>query len=395
MSVFSTNFPINRHYGNPQNSETHPLDNLWYTFKTLYKIVINHSRDSFMLVKPVYKDNLIVDFTVADANQILLVSMNATRNQIIGVGILDLFPVASQSDFFPRFVQSFETKEPYTYEYELFENEMQPYGAYRVEVYPLDGALAIINVNLTKIVMAEKQIVELHFERERVKLLQEFIREAGHDIKTPLSVIGTSMYLVERERDFDKMTDRIEVIKGQIAHINAIVDDLVRLTKWKDDVTYSNMKMTYMNEFVSNIVNDLRVIAANKNQTLTLNLSDNCTSMIDPEKMYRAITNVIRNAIAYTPEGGAIQVSVRQEGDCVKIDVSDNGMGIPEDKLSAIFDRFYRVNANVVAVDGNSGLGLTIAREIIESHAGKISVASKMGIGSTFTISLSTFADNM
>lgn len=347
------------------------------------------------MIKPIYDSNKIVNFCIVDVNHELLLAINKTREQVIGLNILEIFPIASKIDFFPKFVESFETRTNYFHEYEIPEREDRPYGAYRVEVYPLDGSLAIININLTKQKVADQQIIELHFERERVKLLQGYIRDSGHDIRTPLTVIGTSIYLAEKEETLDKAKERLATVKSQVKHIIAIVEELVRLTHWKNDPTYSNMKVMHINPLVAKIAADMQIIAASKNQIVSMRLSGDFTALIDEEKMYRAITNIIKNAITYTNEGGLITVATEQDGDHVKVVISDTGIGIEESKLDLIFAKDYRVDYNRIGEDGNSGLGLTIAREIIESHAGNITVQSKVGVGSSFIIMLPCFADIM
>ena len=110
---------------------------------------------------------------------------------------------------------------------------------------------------------------------------------------------------------------------------------------------------------------------------------------IDAEQVHRVLTNLIGNALKFTPEGGAVVVAARRDGDCVKLSVSDTGAGIPADKIGRLFSKFYQVEeTREAARSRGTGLGLTICKGIVEGHGGKIWVESELGRGSTFHFTL-------
>ena len=108
----------------------------------------------------------------------------------------------------------------------------------------------------------------------------------------------------------------------------------------------------------------------------------------DVERLEQVLVNVVSNSIKYTPEGGVIEIEARREGEQVIIQVKDNGIGIPDEDLDRIFDRFYRVDKARSREMGGTGLGLAIAREIMQAHKGEISLSSTLGKGTTVTLTL-------
>jgi signal transduction histidine kinase len=108
----------------------------------------------------------------------------------------------------------------------------------------------------------------------------------------------------------------------------------------------------------------------------------------DADRLLQVFTNLIDNAIKFTPEGGAVEVTLRQDGADAIVSVADSGRGIPPDDLPRIFDRFYRVERSRSREAGGSGLGLAIAKHIVDAHGGRITVMSRPGAGTTFSVAL-------
>jgi two-component system phosphate regulon sensor histidine kinase PhoR len=112
------------------------------------------------------------------------------------------------------------------------------------------------------------------------------------------------------------------------------------------------------------------------------------TVMADRDRLLQVLTNLLDNAIKFTPEGGVVEVAVRGRRGGVDVEVSDSGRGIPDEALPRIFDRFYRVERSRSREEGGTGLGLAIAKHIIDAHGGQISAGSRVGRGSVFTVHL-------
>jgi signal transduction histidine kinase len=109
---------------------------------------------------------------------------------------------------------------------------------------------------------------------------------------------------------------------------------------------------------------------------------------VDPERIGQVLRNLLSNAITHTPEGGRIGVELKDQGDELRVTVSDTGIGIPAEDLPYVFERFYRVDHSRVRATGGAGLGLTIAKRLVEAHGGAISVESELGKGSRFSFTL-------
>jgi two-component system sensor histidine kinase VicK len=139
---------------------------------------------------------------------------------------------------------------------------------------------------------------------------------------------------------------------------------------------------------VRQVYEAMRMEAAGRGHALELDLQEPGSMLGDVERLEQVLTNVVSNSIKYTPEGGRIRIQARRDQDEVVISVEDNGIGIPEKDLERIFDRFYRVDKARSREMGGTGLGLAIAQEIMEAHRGKISIASKLGVGTTVTLRL-------
>src|SRR5690606_18884239 len=144
-----------------------------------------------------------------------------------------------------------------------------------------------------------------------------------------------------------------------------------------------------LTQLVYEVVTHQEALAARREQRLWFETEDHLPLIsCDYNMLIRAVTNLIANALNYTPIGGEIRVQVYREGDYVGIRVQDNGIGIDPADLPHIFERFYRADKARSADTGGTGLGLSITQRIIEAHAGEIRVESKPGAGSTFTILL-------
>ncbi len=218
----------------------------------------------------------------------------------------------------------------------------------------------------------------------------EFVSNVSHEIRTPLSIIksyGEALLHQVDPEDYDTRKKFLAIIDEQADNLTSIVGnllDLSRIEAGKFDLNYSRIdfkilvqrvlegfskKLSHMNLFV-HMAKDLPPV------------------MADEDRIKEVLTNLIDNSIKFSPEGGIINVEAVYKDDAVFCSISDTGIGIPKDKISRIFDKFYRVdNSDTYEIEG-TGLGLSIVRHIVQYHGGKIFVQSKQGKGSVFTFSL-------
>lgn len=224
---------------------------------------------------------------------------------------------------------------------------------------------------------------------ERVR--QEFVANVSHELKTPLASIKayTETLIDWALHDETVNIKFLKRIEEQAERLNQLILDLLSLARLESGQEVYQHGPLVPTPVISDCVDHHRAVAESKSQTLTLDLGsvDGDTYVLADEEAVRQICdNLIDNAIKYTPEGGSVRVSCRLEGDAVVVDVADSGIGIPRDDLPRVFERFYRVDKARSREMGGTGLGLSIVKHLVQSIGGQISVDSRVGVGSTFTV---------
>ncbi|MCH5158593.1 MAG: HAMP domain-containing protein [Clostridiales bacterium] len=220
------------------------------------------------------------------------------------------------------------------------------------------------------------------FERQ-----ENFVSDASHELKTPLAVITGYADLLRRwgKDDPKVLNEAVEAISRESQNMKRIVEQLLWLAKL-GDFSLNNTQFN-LYETVSDIVDGYLTVNIKHKITLTGDMS--VTLNADKNLMTEAIRTLVDNAIKYTPaDGGEINITITKKDNTVELSIADNGIGISDDDVEHIFERFYRCDKVRGRESGSSGLGLTICKSIVEMMDGKISVASKLGEGSTFTITL-------
>lgn len=250
--------------------------------------------------------------------------------------------------------------------------------------------LRILSLNdVTERKQHEEREIDLAIEREKVRILQNFINDISHDLRTPLSVINTSIYLIGKLADDpERQRAQINVLAAQEKQVQRLLEDLITMSRLdKADTQDFVFGSVDLDDLLKQMVNDMQNDALRKNQVLVFQPGEStATARGDPIQLKRMMRHLILNAVSYTPKGGEIVVRTFCEGDKVVISVKDNGPGIPEHILPHIFDQFYR--GDEARGGGGIGLGLTIARKIALAHGGNIEVVSQAGDGSDFRVVL-------
>jgi len=226
----------------------------------------------------------------------------------------------------------------------------------------------------------------------RMKILddsrQEFVANVSHELKTPLTsmkVLADSL-LAQEDAPVELYKEFMGDITEEIERENKIINDLLSLVKMDKTSTDLNVKPENINELVERILKRLRPIAATRNVEVIFESFRPVTAEIDEVKMTLAISNLVENAIKYNREEGWVQVSLNADHKYFYLKVADSGMGIPQESLDHIFERFYRVDKSHSREIGGTGLGLAIARSAVIMHRGAVKVHSEEGQGTTFTI---------
>ena len=218
----------------------------------------------------------------------------------------------------------------------------------------------------------------------------QFVSNASHELKTPLATIKILVESMMYQDDMDPQLRRefLGDIDREIDRLSSVVGDLLTLVHIDSHKLRLRREMMLLADTVRESVSRLTPLAKKRGQTIRTEIADSCEMFADPGKLAQVCYNIIENAIKYTPDGGAITVTLRRMGRDAVLEISDTGVGIPEEDLPHVFDRFYRVDKARSRDTGGTGLGLSIVQQIVRLHAGSVTVASRPGKGTTFTVQL-------
>lgn len=222
-------------------------------------------------------------------------------------------------------------------------------------------------------------------------LRTEFVANVSHELKTPLTsikgfvetLLGGALENPETSRDF------LKIIDGHTARLERLISELLELARLETGELVSQFRPVDLKGLIQRSAGFFEKEIQAKRQVLEVECPETLPPISgDEEKLERALGNLIQNAVKFTPDQGNIKVRARDSGSQVEISVLDTGIGIAEDQLPRIFERFYRVDKSRSRKEGGTGLGLSIVKHIAQAHAGNVRVESRLGKGSTFTLSL-------
>ena len=245
------------------------------------------------------------------------------------------------------------------------------------------AAVAIENVRLvTELQAANVQLAELD------RLKSNFISIASHELRTPLGLIlGYAGFL--RDNASGTATEELDVVLQAATQLQRLIEDMVNLTHLKAGDAELNLSEFNLQDVIGESIKTQQQFAATKRLQIRSSLPPAAIRVrADWEKIAIVLNNLLNNAIKYTPPGGCILVSARPQTGMIAVSVADTGKGIPGHELERIFDRFHQVESHLTRQEGGMGLGLPIARGMVELHGGRIWAESVPGRGSRFTFTL-------
>ena len=252
-----------------------------------------------------------------------------------------------------------------------------------VETLASQAAVALHNVRLTG--RLQRSLDEMA-DLDRMK--SDFIAIASHELRTPLGLIlGYATFLRE---DMDPgHRPQLDIVVRSAMRLKEIVDNIANMDNLQRGVASLRRSPVSVCGVIEEVVGSFAEQARAKQISLGVDLpGQDLVVEGDASKIAIALSNLVENSLTFTNPGGQVQVSARQIPGCVKVSVVDNGIGIPADELGRIFERFYQVESHLTRRHGGMGLGLSVARMMIEMHAGRIWVESVEGRGSSFTFLL-------
>ena len=220
---------------------------------------------------------------------------------------------------------------------------------------------------------------------------RRFVSDASHELKTPLASIKLlTDSILQNDMDMETVREFVGDIGNEADRLTRTTGKLLSLTRLDVQVEDESEIIT-MTPTIERVVRMLSGIAAQSNITIETELTQDSPILILEDDLYQIAFNLVENGIKYNVPGGRLSIKLLRENDNAILQVTDTGMGIPEDALSHIFERFFRVDKARSRASGGSGLGLSIVRAIVQRNRGLIDVESTVGVGTTFTVSFPVF----
>lgn len=241
--------------------------------------------------------------------------------------------------------------------------------------------------DLARIIMDE---MEMRLAaRKAARLQRNFLSVAVHDLKNPLAAILGFSDLMQKESDLKVNGEYNGYIKQAASNMLQIVEGLLQNILMELDQIHLHCIPLHFSEIVDSVIAGNKTQASRKNQELILNMGSDPIVTADPLKLGEAMDNVVSNAIKYSPKGKKIEISINKEAESVFFNVKDEGPGLTADEKDIVFEKFSHLNAQPTGGESSTGLGLSIAKKLVELHGGKISVESEgKEKGSTFSIEI-------
>ena len=220
---------------------------------------------------------------------------------------------------------------------------------------------------------------------------RQFVSDASHELKTPLASIKLlTDSILQNDMDMDTVREFVGDIGNEADRLNRMSQKLLSLSRIESQQD-GDCEIVYMAPTIERVARMLSGIAEKNRITIDLDLQGDCPILILEDDLYQITFNLVENGIKYNTPGGRLTVRLFREDDNAVLQVADTGVGIPEEALGHVFERFYRVDKARSRKSGGSGLGLAIVRNMVERNQGRISVESTVGQGSVFTVTFPTF----
>ncbi|MFZ5640504.1 MAG: two-component system histidine kinase PnpS [Bacillota bacterium] len=254
---------------------------------------------------------------------------------------------------------------------------------FRVHLAPLKNASGTVGI-----VAVLRDITEI---RELERMRTEFVANVSHELRTPLTSIKGFVETLLDGAIEDKMLARhfLDIVNEESNRLTRLIDDLLSLSRLEERNAEANKAPVEIDKVIGNIITMLNPQMKEKNLELETNIAGGMPVIqADRDMMGQLLINLLDNAIKYTPAGGRIKIEAAPAQQGIKVTVSDTGIGIPEESLPRLFERFYRVDKARSREMGGTGLGLAIVKHILELHGGSIEVSSELGRGTVFTFYL-------
>jgi NtrC-family two-component system sensor histidine kinase KinB len=320
------------------------------------------------------------DLRISSANEAALAAVGRDRQEVVGRHFLELF---RNESMFERLKLVFEGKPTPGREDDDFEFERS--GRKYSYRYSFTGITTEKGARIGVVLLLQ----DISKFRELERLKTEFIMTASHELKTPLTPLTMAVHLLEEANLPERQRELVSSAREEVERLQRTVHELLDLSRIEAGRTALQLQPVDMRALCRRAADAAQSMAKEQGVALELRLGDDVpTVSADPERIVLVISNLLDNAVKYTPEGGRVALAVAAVGNHVLVSVEDTGPGIPPEYQSRVFEPFFRVQAE--EKQGGTGLGLAIAREVVHAHGGTIWVESEPGKGSRFVFSLAS-----
>jgi signal transduction histidine kinase len=224
--------------------------------------------------------------------------------------------------------------------------------------------------------------LQANFEQQK-----RFAADASHELRTPLTTLkGRLQVALSQPRTNEAYVDTLQAIQLEVDRLIRLSTDLLLLSRLEQQHQDLSLELVDLSDFLVAIASQIKPLADLKNLQFATHIAGDLQIRACPDHLIRLFLNLLDNAVKYTPEQGMVALEAEARNGAVVVSVSDSGIGISEDHLPHLFERFYRVEKSRSRSMGGTGLGLAIAQEIVHRHHGEIWVDSQPSLGTTFTV---------
>lgn len=220
---------------------------------------------------------------------------------------------------------------------------------------------------------------------------RQFVSDASHELKTPLASIKLlSDSILQNDLDVETVREFVGDIGNEADRLTRMTQKLLSITKAEGN-TDKEREITWIAPTVEKVARMVSANAAERNISVNVEIFQDCSILIIEDDLYQILFNLAENGIKYNNDGGSLTLSLTRIGDDAVLKITDTGVGIPQDAIDRVFERFYRVDKARSRQSGGSGLGLSIVKTMVERNDGTITVSSQENLGSTFTVTFPVF----
>jgi signal transduction histidine kinase len=250
----------------------------------------------------------------------------------------------------------------------------------------LISPLILIGLGVSSYIVAGKAAQPL---QESVEKMQNFIADAGHELNTPLSILRARLETLERKHERMSIdTNELNLALKSMSRMEKVIEDLMLLTELDEEAPLTDKQEIPLTSLVTDLEKEFAARFQEKGVALEQQVLSEAKVKAEPNSLHRAAANLVENALRYTDPGGKVKLELSCADGFANLSIIDTGIGISDEDLKKIFDRFFRTDKSRSRASGGVGLGLAIAQSIAISHGGKINVTSQLGKGSKFQIIL-------